>query len=112
MTTAPLTAQSAIALAAAGKITLLDVRETAEVQASGKARGAHHIPLGLLPLKADPKAPDLDPALKTGNPIAIYCAAGGRAGRAVDLLHGLGYTDVHNIGGMQAWIDAGGPVER
>ena len=42
----------------AGEITLLDVREAAEVQASGTAAGALHIPLAMVPLKADPTAPD------------------------------------------------------
>ncbi len=107
-----LTLADAIKLAAEGKITLLDVREAAEVQASGKAKGAHHIPLGILPLKADPKAPDVDPALKSGKPIVVYCAAGARAGRACDVLHDLGYDDVHNIGGLQHWVQAGGPLDR
>ena len=38
----PMTPAQARALAASGKITLLDVRELAEVQASGLAKGAVH----------------------------------------------------------------------
>ncbi len=70
----------AIDLAARGQITLLDVREAGEVSASGTAKGAVHIPLGLLPLKADPKAPDYDRRLE-GKPVAVFCAAGARAAR-------------------------------
>jgi|LauGreDrversion4_2_1035121.scaffolds.fasta_scaffold1628191_1 rhodanese-related sulfurtransferase len=105
-----LTATDCIALAERGEITLLDVREDAEVKASGMAAGAVHIPLGLLPLKADPKAPDFEKRL-SGRPVAVYCAAGARAGRAVQILHALGF-EAQNIGGFGDWCACGGPVAR
>jgi rhodanese-related sulfurtransferase len=100
----------AIELAAKGEIVLLDVRETGEVASSGTARGAIHIPLGLLPLRADPRAPDYDERL-TGKPVAVFCAAGARAGRAVELLERFGHEAV-NIGGFGDWCGCGGPVQR
>lgn len=110
--TAPqMTCAEAIAKAAAGQVTLLDCREAAEVQASGTAAGALHIPLALVPLKADPKAPDRDARLDPAKPVAVFCAMGGRAGRAVEVLRGLGY-EAHNIGGFGDWCAAGGPVTR
>ncbi len=99
-----------IAMAARGEVTLLDVRERAELEASGTAQGALHVPLSLLPLRADPKAPDHLAALG-GKPIAVFCAAGARAGQAVQLLEGLGYQ-AWNIGGFGHWAGAGGPVVR
>lgn len=105
-----ITAADCIAKAKAGEITLLDVRELAEVRASGMAEGAVHIPLGLLPLKADPKAPDFDARL-SGKPVAVYCAAGARAGRAVQFLNSVG-IEAHNIGGFGDWCACGGPVTR
>lgn len=108
--TAALTAAQCIDLAAKGEITLLDVREVGEVQASGMAQGAVHIPLGLLPLKADPKAPDFDSRL-SGKPVAVYCAAGARAGRAVQFLQSVG-IEAQNIGGFGDWCACGGPVAR
>lgn len=102
--------QQAIEMAENGRITLLDVRETGEVAASGTAKGAVHIPLGLLPLRADPKAPDYDARL-AGRPVAVFCAAGARAGRAVDLLRQYGHEAV-NIGGFGDWCGCGGPVQR
>ncbi len=107
----PLTPAEARELADAGQITLLDVRELAEVQASGLAKGAVHIPLAMIPLRANRQAPDHDPLLDPAKPVAIYCAAGARAGRAADLLTQLGYT-AHNIGGFADWCAAGGEVER
>lgn len=110
MTTPALTPAACIDLARRGEITLLDVREVAEVQASGLAAGAVHIPLGLLPLKADPKAPDFDARL-SGKPVAVYCAAGARAGRAVEYLRSVG-IEASNIGGFGDWCACGGPVQR
>lgn len=100
----------AIEMATKGQIVLLDVRETGELASSGTAKGAVHIPLGLLPLKADPKAPDFDKRL-AGKPVAVFCAAGARAGRAVSLLQQFGHEAV-NIGGFGDWCACGGPVQR
>jgi rhodanese-related sulfurtransferase len=98
------------AAVAAGEITLLDVRETAELRASGKAKGAVHIPLGLLALKADPNTPDA--LIKPGKPVAVYCASGGRSGMAAQMLQRMGYDPVWNIGGLGDWHAGGGQVER
>jgi rhodanese-related sulfurtransferase len=99
-----------IAMAARGEIALLDVRERAELLASGTAKGALHIPLSLVPMKADPKSPDFMAALD-GKPIAVFCAAGARAGQAVQILNGLGHQ-AWNIGGFGQWVSAGGPVAK
>ena len=107
----PLTCAEAIAKAAAGELTLLDCRELSEVQASGTAAGAVHIPLALVPLKAAPKAPDHDARLDPAKPVAVFCAMGGRAGRAAQALTAMGYK-AHNIGGFGDWCAAGGPVTR
>lgn len=99
-----LSLQDAIARAASGEITLLDVREAKELQDSGFAKGAVHIPMALLPLQASEK-------LAAGKPVAIYCAAGGRAGMAAQTLSNLGYQ-AFNIGGFADWARAGGPISR
>ena len=99
-----LTAKDAVTKAAAGEITVLDVREANEILASGKAAGALHIPLAMVPLHAETK-------IATGKPVAVYCAVGGRAGMATQALVKLGY-DAHNIGGFGDWAAAGGPVSR
>ena len=101
--------QDVIKAAASGAITVIDVREASEVQASGQAKGALHIPLATLALKADPKSPDYDARIAQGKPIAVYCAAGGRAGMAATTLGRMGYEAV-NIGGFGDWAAAGGPV--
>jgi rhodanese-related sulfurtransferase len=101
--------QDVIKAAAKGAITLIDVREMAELRASGQALGALHIPLALLAQKANPKSPDYDARLSAGKPVAIYCAARGRAGMAAQTLQSLGYQAI-NIGGFGDWAAAGGPI--
>ncbi len=109
---APSPLADVIAAAAGGDVTLVDVREPSEIAASGRAAGAISIPLGTLLAKANPQAPGCDPRLSPSRPVAVYCAAGARAGRARDLLLQLGYRDVTNLGGLADWQRAGGPVTR
>lgn len=107
----PLRPSDVIARLNAGDVTVIDVREAAELKASGQASGALHVPLAFVLMKADPKSPDYDPRIAQGKPIAVYCAAGARAGSAVQALQRLGY-EAHNIGGFGDWCAAGGPVSR
>ena len=87
-----------------GEMVVLDVRDDNEVAASGKAAGSTHIPLGQLAARAG--------SLPKDKPVAIYCAVGGRAGMALNLLSEMGHDQLLNIGGFQHWLDAGGEVER
>jgi rhodanese-related sulfurtransferase len=107
-----LDAKGAIPLVASGELTLIDVREPSEIKASGKAAGAIAIPLGILPLKANPALPDHDKRLSRDKPIAVYCLSGARSANAKRVLEGLGYTNVSNIGGFGNWQQAGGKIER
>lgn len=103
-----LTISDLSAAIAAGELVLIDVREIAEAQTTGLAEGARLIPLSLLPLKADPGKPGCE--LPQGVPVAIYCAAGARAGRAAEILAGFGYPEVANLGGLSNWAGGGGRV--
>ncbi|WP_102224639.1 rhodanese-like domain-containing protein [Acidimangrovimonas sediminis] len=108
--------KDAVAQAAQGGMLLIDVRDAGELRATGKAKGALHIPMSVLALKADPKAPDTDPTLKAafeaGTPVALYCASGGRSQMGGKTLVKLGYAKVYNIGGLADWRDGGGALER
>lgn len=94
-----------------GSIILIDVREHGEVKVSGKATGALHIPLVRLRDMADPHHPDFNNKLNQEAKIAVYCASGARSFSAARTLRQLGYGDVHNIGGLGAWVRAGGSIE-
>ncbi len=93
---------------AQGEMLLIDVREVAEVRASGKAAGAVVLPLSVLPERADPRQPD--PAIPQGLPVVVYCASGARSARAAQLLTDLGYGPVSNLGGLGDWKAGGGKV--
>lgn len=105
-----LTVQEIADMLSRNEISVVDVREMAEVKASGKAKGAKVIPLSILGLKCDPKATDC--MIAHDKPVALYCASGGRSSMASQTLTNLGYKDVYNIGGFGDWISGGGQVER
>jgi rhodanese-related sulfurtransferase len=107
-----ITAAQAQELIAKGDVVLVDVREAAEVQQSGKAAGAVHVPRGLLEFAADPKAPQHDARFDTEKTVILYCAAGGRAALAGQALKEMGYGEVYNLGGFKDWVDGGGAVEK
>ena len=104
--------QDAVARQATGDLTLVDVRDISEVRASGSAVGAVHAPLMLLANKADPRHPDHDKTLSPDRAIALYCASGARSQMAGEMLLSLGYREVYNLGGLGAWVAAGGKVHR
>jgi len=89
---------------------LLDVRDAPELQASGSAIGAHHVPRGMLGFRADPDSPLHDPALRRDRTVITYCAAGPRAALAAKTLRDMGYVRVLTLGGFKDWAAAGLPV--
>ena len=102
----------AIAMVGKGDAVLIDIRDSAELAASGKAAGALHLPRGSLEFKADLTAPSADKSLSHDKPIILYCASGGRAALAGKLLQDMGYATVYNLGGFKDWVEAGGKVEK
>ena len=104
------TPDQAQAMIAAGAL-VVDLRDSAEIAASGKVKGAVAVGRGLLEFKADPAAPSHDPQFKPDRPVIVYCASGGRAFLAGKTLKDMGYTDVRNLGGFAGWKAAGGEVE-
>ena len=73
---------------------LLDVR-TPEEHKSGYLEGAVLLPLVELESKISSKVADKN------TPVYIYCRSGRRAGTAVETLKAMGYTDLHNLGGLK-----------
>ncbi|MEC7761939.1 MAG: rhodanese-like domain-containing protein [Pseudomonadota bacterium] len=106
-----LSPKDAVEKAAAGEITLVDVRDHNELAMSGKAEGAVHIPLAVIRMQADPRSPDFHPELDLSKPVAVYCASGARSSMAAQVFEGFGF-DVSNIGGLGHWQMAGGKIVR
>jgi rhodanese-related sulfurtransferase len=73
---------------------LVDVR-TPEEYVSGHIPKAENIPVSTI--AENPPTSDKD-AL-----IIVYCRSGSRSARAKSILEEMGYTDVHNFGGILDW---------
>lgn len=93
---------------------VIDVRDAADVTATGTIPGALNISYGALTYQADHQAPATWRAPQLANhdrPIITTCIFGPLGALGGKLLHDLGFTDVKILaGGVQAWIDAGLPV--
>ena len=67
----------------------------------------------MLELRADADTPCHDKNFTRDKVLILYCASGGRSALAADALASLGYTNIaHLDGGLKAWREAGGAVER
>ncbi len=106
----PIDTNGARALLEQGAL-LLDVRDTVELQQSGLASGAHHIPRSMLEFRADSALKSHDPELRKERPVILYCASGGRSALAGKLLRDMGYQEVYNLGGFSDWVNGGGETE-
>lgn len=109
---ASITPEDAVQGARDGSVTLIDIREMGEVAATGKAKGAKHIPMMLLASKCDPSHPEFDRSIDTSKTVALYCATGARSASAGQMLTKMGYKDVRNLGGLHDWVRGGGATER
>ena len=92
-------------------VLIVDVRDDAEVAASGKVKGAVHVSRGMLEFRADDTTPYHDPAFSKDKTVILYCASGGRSALGGKALKDLGYTRVRNLGGFNDWVESGGAVE-
>jgi monothiol glutaredoxin len=83
------------ARAAAGSLTLVDVRPPEE-----RALAAVNVPFSVL----DGDALSHLEALPKDTPLAFLCHHGGRSAQAAEHFRGLGFREVYNIeGGIEAW---------
>lgn len=69
-----------------GDVLVLDVRDAAEVQQSGKIKGALNVSRGLLEFRADPDSPYYNPVFQKDKTILLHCASGGRSALAATTL--------------------------
>ena len=74
---------------------LLDVRSPQEYR-EGHIPGSQNVPLQQLD-KVEEMTENEDTVLY------VYCHSGARSRQAVSLLQAMGYTNVHNIGGIAAY---------
>ena len=107
-----ITSAQAREMIAQGNALVVDVRETPEVEQTGKVAGAVHVSRGLLEFRADPDSPSHDKNFAKDKNVIVYCGSGGRSALSGKLLKDMGYERVYNLGGFKDWADAGGKVEK
>ncbi len=84
---------------------LLDVRTPAEF-AEGHVPGAVNLPIDALASRMG------ELAGARGKDLYVICAVGGRSALAADQLAAAGFSATNVLGGTNAWVAAGGAVER
>jgi rhodanese-related sulfurtransferase len=104
--------QEAAGIAGREDVLIVDVRDSAEIQAGGKIAGAVAVARGMLEFRADPESPYHDPAFRKDKTVIVYCASGGRSALAGKTLVELGYSKVRNLGAFKDWVVNGGRVEK
>ena len=90
----------------------IDVRDIREVAKTGRVLGARHVPRGMLEMWIDPETPYHREFFAEDRKFIFYCASAWRSALAAKTAQDMGLTPVaHLEGGINAWIDAGGPIE-
>jgi rhodanese-related sulfurtransferase len=87
---------------AAGGATFIDVRETYERDA-GFIPGTRHIELERLASQADQVDREV--------PVVFHCRLGVRSAMAASAFRSAGFDAYTMTGGIQAWVNAGLPIE-
>ena len=102
-------AREAAAAVRSGAV-LVDTRSDADRGRDGVAPGSVHVPLSVLPWRADPASRHRDPRL-VGRPLLVLCTDGFSSSLATGWLVDLGIDAIDVIGGFRAWLAAGLPAE-
>lgn len=92
-------------------VVIVDVRDGMDIAKTGTVAGALRIPRGFIEFAADDTHPLHNDALGKDKDVVLVCAAGGMAALTGKTLSEMGYTKIHNVGGIGDWIDAGGQTE-
>ena len=79
---------------------LIDIRESNELENTGRVEGANHIPRGMLEVYLDPNSPMFQNGkLEQNKEFVLFCAGGVRSALAVKSLKDMGYQKVSHIDG-------------
>ena len=79
---------------------LIDIRESNELENTGRVDGASHIPRGMLEVYLDPNSPIFQNGqIDKNKEFVLFCAGGVRSALAVKSLKDMGYQKVSHIDG-------------
>ena len=102
----------ALALHGSDDVAFVDLRDIRELAKTGRIAGARHVPRGMLEFWIDPESPYHRPFFAEDRTFVFYCAGAWRSALAAKTADDMGLAPVAHLGGgIQAWIDAGGPID-
>jgi rhodanese-related sulfurtransferase len=105
--------EEAIKLLGASDVQFVDIRDVRELWRDGTVPGAFHAPRGLLEFWVDPESPYYKELFGSDKKFVFFCAGGLRSALATHTVQRMGLRPVaHIAGGFEAWVKAGGPIER
>ena len=105
-TLAPIQLKELMAAPGSERPVLVDVRTPGEWK-GGHIQGAKHIDV------SDSSFSTKVGALPRDGKYVLYCLSGGRSGRALSIMKGMGFQDVRHLGGgIGTWKAAGYPVAK
>lgn len=108
-----LTAADAIALHGRQDVVIVDVRDPRERPRQGVIPGAFHAPRGMLEFWIDPDSPYHKELFAQDKRFVFHCSLGWLSALAARTAQQMGLSDVAHIGGgIEAWREAGGPIEH
>jgi rhodanese-related sulfurtransferase len=100
-----ITADEALMLSSEGKCNLIDIREEAEIDITGRVESSNHIPRGMLEFWLDPESPYFkNGKLDMDKEMVLFCAGGLRSALAAKSLKEMGFEKVSHIEGGFAGI--------
>ncbi len=95
-----------------GDVVFVDLRDIRELAKTGRIAGARHVPRGMLEFWIDPESPYHKPFFAEDGTFVFYCAGAWRSALAAKTADDMGLGPVAHLGGgIQAWVDAGGPID-
>ena len=95
-----ITADEALKLSSEGKCNLIDIREEAEIDNTGRVENSNHIPRGMLEFWLDPESPYFkNGKLDMNKEMVLFCAGGLRSALAAKSLKEMGFEKVSHIEG-------------
>ncbi|MBT5037394.1 MAG: MBL fold metallo-hydrolase [Rhodospirillaceae bacterium] len=108
-----LTVGQLMALQETSDLALVDLREDSERANYGQIPGSIHAPYGSLDTLIGPGGLLREMAAAADKPLIYYCAYGERSAMAVQASKDSGLENIrHLIGGIAAWVEAGGPIQK
>ena len=94
-------------------VVIVDLRDLRELQREGKIPGSLHVPRGMLEFWIDPESPYHKPIFASGKEFIFHCSKGWRSALSTQTAQMMGLPKVAHIGGgLEAWIAAGGPLDK